>query len=414
MREHLRQVRDVRSVAGTRAAVIRAMKVVVRRLRPPDLVFGMRRADVLGALEVLDADTRAETGAPAATTADDLRLASIEFIVPAIWPGSGGHRDIFRMVDAATARGVCCSVALYDPAGTQSLHEFRRIVRRHFTAVDVHLRIYDEPNPDVDGTVATSWHTAYPAAAHSRSFPAAYFVQDYEPLFYPVGSEQLLAELTYSLGLPAITLGTWLEQKLTGSHETRCRSIEFEVDTEIYRFDADARREGVSFYARPVTPRRAYEIGILALREFHRRMPTTPIHLYGWPIDPTILPFPATSHGILNDSQLNDLHNSTEAALVMSLTNLSLLPMELLACGCIPVLTHGPNNEQNLQDRYAVYCEPNPIELANGLIDAVEAAREGRIDRQQLAASVSGASWDDAGARFLDNLSALLGPRLAV
>ena len=43
-----------------------------------------------------------------------------------------------------------------------------------------------------------------------RGIPV-YFVQDFEPLFYPMGSDYLLAENTYRKGLYHITTGAWCE-----------------------------------------------------------------------------------------------------------------------------------------------------------------------------------------------------------
>ena len=51
---------------------------------------------------------------------------------------------------------------------------------------------------------------AYPVFNSRCSGKRFYFVQDFEPYFYPVGSMSLLAENTYRMGFHAITIGALL------------------------------------------------------------------------------------------------------------------------------------------------------------------------------------------------------------
>ena len=41
-----------------------------------------------------------------------------------------------------------------------------------------------------------------------------YFVQDYEPYFYPYGEKYILAKKSYELGLHMVTLGPWINKKI--------------------------------------------------------------------------------------------------------------------------------------------------------------------------------------------------------
>jgi glycosyltransferase involved in cell wall biosynthesis len=91
------------------------------------------------------------------------------------------------------------------------------------------------------------------------------------------------------------------------------------------------------------------------------------------------------------------VYNRSGAALVMSLTNMSLLPLELLAAGTIPVVNNGENNRLVSNNPYIKYADASPDALAQALIDTV--------DREDLPAyakeaskSVGGLSWDKSGA----------------
>jgi O-antigen biosynthesis protein len=164
--------------------------------------------------------------------------------------------------------------------------------------------------------------------------------------------------------------------------------------TPHYRLTNQGPRRGVVFYARPSAPRRAYDLGVLALERFHRDHPEVAIHLFGERVSG--LPFPATVHGRLRPEELGELYNRCAAGLALSMTNLSLIPVELLAAGCVPVVNDAPHNRALLDNPHVRWAQPSPRGLAEGLAAAVAANRAGGR-AATMAASVAGASWTDAG-----------------
>src|SRR5947208_1533993 len=131
---------------------------------------------------------------------------------------------------------------------------------------------------------ATSWTTAYPVRNAKIEGGKFYFVQDFEPSFYPVGSESVLAENTYRFGLYGITAGGWLSKKLEHDYGMQCDHFEFGSDFGRYYYVNSGHRSKVFFYARPVTTRRGFELGVLALDRFHRAKPEYEINMAGWPV----------------------------------------------------------------------------------------------------------------------------------
>ena len=118
------------------------------------------------------------------------------------------------------------------------------------------------------------------------------------------------------------------------------------------------------------------------------------------------MPFPHTNHKSLKLRELPDLYDKCAAAVVLSLTNLSLLPLELLACGVIPVVNDGANNRMVSDNPYIHYVPPTPQSLADELVRLVE-----REDLPQYAAaaaeSVTGDDWADAGAKVVSIVNAV-------
>jgi glycosyltransferase involved in cell wall biosynthesis len=136
---------------------------------------------------------------------------------------------------------------------------------------------------------------------------------------------------------------------------------------------------------------------LLALDLFAQRNPGVPIHVYGHGIEARKLPFPATNLGLQTPAQLNDLYNRSIAGLVLSATNVSLVPHEMLAAGCIPVVNDAEHNRVVLDNDHVAYAPATPFELADTLSMLVRRPLEQRrTNAQAAAASVQGASWDDA------------------
>ena len=167
-----------------------------------------------------------------------------------------------------------------------------------------------------------------------------YFVQDYEPLFYPAGSHYLLAEATYRLGLHGITAGRWLAQKVRG----RPRHVRRPLRLRLRHRHLPARRlarartgadRASATTAGPSTPRRAHELAMAALELFAEQHPDIEIHLYGERLRRSV-PFPATQHGLLTPDELDALYNRCIAGLTLSATNVSLVPHEMLSVGLHP------------------------------------------------------------------------------
>jgi glycosyltransferase involved in cell wall biosynthesis len=130
---------------------------------------------------------------------------------------------------------------------------------------------------------------------------------------------------------------------------------------------------------------------------FAERHPEVDVHLYG--LRSRRLPFAATDHGLLTPAQLNELYNRCVAGMVVSATNVSLVPHEMLAAGCIPVVNDAEHNRVVLDNDHVAYAPATPFELADALCALVERPRAVRqAAAEAAAASVQGISWEDAGA----------------
>lgn len=289
--------------------------------------------------------------------------------------GSGGHTTLFRMVEGLERRGHNCTLFLYD-VNSDDVTRHEEVIRRCWPGMKAAITSATPRIDGVDAVVASSWQTAHVVASRvAMPIRCFYFVQDYEPYFYPRGSLYTLAELSYHLGLGLIALGDMVAMRLQQeSGIAPALTVPFGCDTEVYRILDESRiagaRSGVVFYAKRSTDRRGYMLAKLALELFHEMHPDEEIHVYGdrvanWGI-------PVTNHGNLQPAELNELYNRAKAGLVMSFTNISLAAEELLAAGCRPVLNDSALARADLPGSAAVWARPTPSGLAAALSSLVD------------------------------------------
>jgi glycosyltransferase involved in cell wall biosynthesis len=256
--------------------------------------------------------------------------------------------------------------------------------------------------------LATSWMTAYPLRDFAACRRKIYYVQDEESLFHPESSGKMLAEETYRFGFECVCAGRWLAQRMReyGNHAV---PFELAYDPEVYFPGADIpRKKRVVFYARYHTARRGVELGLLALTLLKAKHPEVEIVLFGSDEVPYDLPFDYTLAGVLTLNDLPDLYRTATVGFSISLTNYSLVPQEMLACGLPVVEVSHPS----LQAAYPTsspairLAHPTPERLADALSEVLTLpAAEVQPIRQEAARLVSHLSWQNADKVLLDFLA---------
>jgi O-antigen biosynthesis protein len=308
----------------------------------------------------------------------------INWLLPGLDVASGGALNIFRTIHHLEEWGFINRVYILEPPRVSKarIHE---LVENSYFPVKAPIEVFAGYLADSDALVATAWKTAYTARAISNTARKFYFVQDLEYLFYPEGSVRELAKQTYLWGFCGITLGPWIAENLDKEFGMPCTPFNFSCDKDIYfsrKNSDDHRRENrVLFYARPSTERRGFECGVLALFQLLKSRPQTEIVVVGCPSDKIQLPFSAVLPGILSPTELAEVYRSCSIALVLSHTNPSMLPLELMACGCAVVSNSGRNVECLLNDENAQLAVPTPAALCDAMLALLEndQARERKV-----------------------------------
>ncbi len=266
----------------------------------------------------------------------DIKNLNIAWIIPEPFVGSGGHRNIFRAVKKLSEFGH--KVNMYFTANID-IKKIHKIVNDHFFDLShVEFIKYNGSLKNHDICFATHWSTVYPLMDNKDKIKYLfYFVQDFEPMFAPMGSEYILAENTYKMGLTHITSGPWPTKILKEKYNAEAYPFLFPLDKTVYNTKPLRTKENknIIFFARPEMPRRCYELGIQMLTYVKQKMPSVEIILWGSNnIHSKNVPFECTNLGLLPTlKDLNKLYRNADIGIVFSTTNPSLVPYEMMASG---------------------------------------------------------------------------------
>lgn len=167
---------------------------------------------------------------------------SIAFVVGSADIG-GGNNVVFQHALHAQQAGFAVTVIpmLEVPGGVPNWHPAIRALR---------FAGFDEVAAErFDLVLATWWPTVF-ELPRLRFRHAAYFIQSIESRFYATGPGSefaALAELSYLIGLPVITIATWIQSVLAFQHRTPSYLARNGIDKGIFTPDGPAlapRAEG--------------------------------------------------------------------------------------------------------------------------------------------------------------------------
>jgi glycosyltransferase involved in cell wall biosynthesis len=338
---------------------------------------------------------------------------TILWFIPDFGIGSGGHLNIFRMIFNLSKLGIKSDIAICGCSQWVTSKIAKETIYKHFFELDSNIIILDsKDNIDVLNkysiAMATSWQTAYYVNYFNNCCKKTYFVQDYEPYFYSHGSNYIFAENTYRFGFTGISAGSWISNKLKNDFNMECESFSFSYDRDLYfKHKKREEKKRVFFYARPPTDRRAFELGLLALNEVTNLNPDVEVVFAGWDVSEFKIDFKHFNSGIVSVNELSNLYSQCDCALVLSFTNLSLLPIELLASGCPVVSNSGLNNSWIDKDKKLfVYAENNIEDIVKKVDDLLN--KRIHIDFEYINEFLKDSSWEKESKIVKKYLSTIL------
>lgn len=310
------------------------------------------------------------------------------WVLPSLIEGSGGHRTILQNVQYLIRKGYECDVYVEDKGEVKNSEELRRQAETLFGKHDCRFILGYDIQGEYDIIFATAWFTAKVVRDCNSKAVKAYFIQDFEALFNPMGDGYILACNSYGYGLKPVTIGRWLSHKMQTEYRTPSRYFDFCADRRIYRPLPEAKKEhAICFVYQPDKPRRCSVLGIEALGIVKFLRPDVKIYLYGSNIKGNVW-FEHENLGIIPLEKCNALYNKCEVGLCISSSNPSRIPFEMMAAGLPVVDLYMENNFFDMPNEGVRLAHTTPESIAQALIEI--------LDHPETAAEMS-----EAGKRYM-------------
>ena len=298
----------------------------------------------------------------------------IAWVMPHPGKGSGGHRTIIQNVNALIKAGYECDIFVEED-GVSTSEIVKNKINEWYEPCDAGVFVGFDIKKDYDLMFATGWQTI----DFVRKLPAkkkAYFIQDFEPWFFPMGDQYIITENSYRYGFLPVTIGKWLAHKMKSEFNASAEYFDFGADINVYKPLENIEKENaICFVYQPEKPRRCDYIGLKALKIVKALRPETKIYLYGSSAEATF-DFECENLHIIPIQKCNELYNKCKVGLCMSASNPSRIPFEMMAAGLPVVELYKENNIYDLPDEGVLLAEPTPEAIASAIVHLLDNPEE--------------------------------------
>ena len=278
------------------------------------------------------------------TKAENEKLQKIEnvvMLVPVVYPNLGGVTSALRILTSLQNKG--CKLTLAVCSEEMTMEEAKKNIKACMPSYEGEVKELKEClSEEYDVCIATSWQTAY--YAQKISGYKVYFVQDYEPEFYETNDFSVLAKNTYSFDYHIISLGEWNAEKIKTnclSYSSKIDVVDFPYDPKEYNFDKrnydDYRNKKeitVACYIRFIGRRIPYICEyLLSNAKSYMGKQGYKLNVLFFGIDKKNRFDGETNLGKLSREELFELYKKCDFGMTASMSNISLVPYEMLATG---------------------------------------------------------------------------------
>ena len=313
-------------------------------------------------------------------------IKSITFVIPGMPAFSGGHTSILRLGTELSKRGYDVGYVSFAP---QNIEDMKKNAEINLTNYKGNILGDDVTKVKSDIVIATSWESVY----YSRKISGykMYFIQDYEPYF------NLYGEWNKHMIEKECNPNSQLEY-ITFPYEGK------EYFAQERNFDSykDKKEFNFAVYIKDVGKRAPYLIQYLLTKlknDFSKEGITLNIKYYGE--DKNFKCEGGENIGKLNKNELLNLYNTSDFGLVASLTNISLVPYEMLATG-LPVIEFKEGTfEYFFPDNTAIVTTFDYNDFYNQIKENINNPNKLKEMNKNSMEYLSGLSWEKTTEEFI-------------
>lgn len=252
---------------------------------------------------------------------------------------SGGHTSLLRLGTGLSQAGKDITYISFENQNVKEMEEYSKINLE--TVKGCFSRLQDVDYNDFDVVIATSWQSVF----FAKKFEAykIYFVQDYEPYFFKLSERYLLAKKTYELGFHIVSLGKWNLREIQKNSNLNIQGdyISFPYEPNEYTFKKrdfkqykEKKELKLAVYAKEDGKRIPNLIQIIiknAQDELKKCNIELKVSFFGF--DKKTKVIVGNNLGKLTKNEMLEVYNNSDFGMVASMTNISLVPYEMMASG---------------------------------------------------------------------------------
>lgn len=271
------------------------------------------------------------------------KIQKITFVIERMAKFNGGQTSILRLGTELAKLGYQVGYIVYKPQSKSDMEECAKTNLSTYQGEMYTNKYLDKLNSDI--VIASSWDTV--SFVKKMNGYKMYFLQDYEPYFFSFGELFLMAKKTYEQGLHMVSLGSWNKEMV----EKNCNVVS-KVDTVDFPYESKEYPDCNRNYK--VYGQKKEFLVAVYLKYYGKRLPCITQYLLKqvkeeFKKDGIVLNIKyfgedksfkcdaGENLGMLTKKQLFSLYKKADFGLVASMSNISLVPYEMLATG-LPII----------------------------------------------------------------------------
>lgn len=266
------------------------------------------------------------------------KIKRIGIVLPHMNVGSGGITSVLRIGTYLSKK----YEVVFTTYSQVPIEVFKKNAHKNLKEYQGSNIDWDEfRSKKFDVIIATNWQSVY----FTRNLPGykIYFVQDFEPYFYARGDFYFLALQTYKMGYHIISLGEWNAQQI--KKECNIKNIdyitfpyeptEYTLKVRDYLAYKDKTNFDIAVYLKDNSKRLPLitQSALINIKDLFKKRNNIELnfHIFGYSKEiPLVI---GENEGILNKKEINQLYHRCDFGIVSSVTNISLVPFEMIATG---------------------------------------------------------------------------------
>ncbi|MDF2586429.1 MAG: glycosyltransferase [Anaerocolumna sp.] len=267
------------------------------------------------------------------------KAKKVTFVIERMAKFSGGQTSILRLGTELSKLGYSVGYVVYKPQSKSEMEECAKSNLSNYQGEMYPNKYLDHLDSDI--VIASSWDTV--SFAKKMKGYKMYFLQDYEPYFYSFGELFLMAKKTYEQGLHMVSLGSWNKEMV----EKNCKVIS-PIDTVDFPYESKEYPPCERNYE-SYKKKKDFVLAVY-LKYYGKRLPCISqyllrqvkeefkkdginLHIKYFGEDKSFRTDAGENLGMLSKKQLFELYKRADYGIVASMSNISLIPYEMLATG---------------------------------------------------------------------------------